>query len=220
MAERVSIAAAPRTILGKQVKRLRREGRLPGNVFGRGLESVAIDIDTREFLRNLRSAGIRGMFELKIEGEASARYVIVRGLTRYGGTGDPLHVDFFQVDPNRPITSHVPLRLVGNAPAVTDLAGTLVQSLDTVNIKSLPLDIPEAIEADVAKLKSFDVSLTVGDVVAPAGVEILTDPSIPVATVTPPRLRVTSEEEGEQAEEGAEAGEEAAEEGEAAAEEA
>jgi large subunit ribosomal protein L25 len=118
--------------------------------------------------------------------------------------GEPLHADFFQVDLRRKLHANVPVRLVGDAPAVRDLAGTLLQSLDTVSINSLPLAIPDAIEIDVSPIKSFDISLTVGDLVAPEGVEILTDPSIVVATVMAPRLRTEDEEEAEAAAEEAE----------------
>jgi large subunit ribosomal protein L25 len=199
MAERLTIAAAPRTVLGKQVRQLRRQGRLPGNVYGKGLPSVAVEIDAREFSRSIKAAGVRGMFELAIDGEAGSRHVILRSIARAGGTGEPIHVDFFQVDPNRPIQATVPLHMVGEAPAVRDLAGTLVQSLDFVSIRSLPLAIPEMIEVDASPLVRFDVILTVADIVTPEGVEILNDPSIPVATVNPPRIR-TELAEGEEAE--------------------
>lgn len=197
MADRAVIQAAPRTVLGKQVKQLRKLGRLPANVYGKGLESKAIEIDSREFSRNIKASGVRSMFELKIEGEPQARYVIMRGLSRVGGTGDPQHVDFFQVDPRRPIVANVPIRLVGEAPAVRDLAGTLLHSLELVSVRCLPLAIPDTLELDTAPLKGFDVSLTVGDLVAPDGVEILSDPGLVVATVTPPRLRIEAEEQAE-----------------------
>jgi large subunit ribosomal protein L25 len=198
MADRAVIQAAPRTVLGKQVKQLRKEGRLPANVYGKGLESKAIEIDSREFSRNIKASGVRSMFELKIEGEPKPRYVIMRGLSRVGGTGEPQHVDFFQVDPNRPIHANVPLRLVGEAPAVRDLAGTLLASLELVAVRCLPLAIPDTLEVDVTPLNSFDVSLTVADIKAPEGVEILTDPHVVVATVNPPRIRVEEEAEAEE----------------------
>lgn len=198
MAERVLLAAEPRTVLGKQVKQLRRQGILPANVYGKALDSVAIQLDQREFGRTIKQSGVRGMFELTIGGETKPRYVVVRGLTRYGGTGEPLHVDFYQVDLNQPIHQVVPLRITGEAPAVRDLAGTLLQSLEIVSVRCLPLAIPEALEADAGILRSFDVSLTVGDIKAPAGVEILTDPAVVIATVTPPRIRLEGAEEGEQ----------------------
>lgn len=189
MAERVTIKAAPRAVLGKKVRQLRRQGRLPGNVYGRGIESRAVDIDAREFGRAVKSAGLRAMIELDVEGEAAPRYVILRGITRSGGTGDPIHIDFFQVDPNTPIQANVPLRLHGEAPAVRDLAGTLLPGLDVVSVRCLPLAIPDSIPVDLTGLKSFNVSLTVGDIAPLPGVEILTDPSIVVATVTAPRIR-------------------------------
>jgi large subunit ribosomal protein L25 len=189
MAERVTIKAAPRTVLGKKVRQLRRQGRLPGNVYGRGVESRAVDIDAREFARTIKSAGLRAMIELSVDGEPSPRYVILRGVTRSGGTGDPIHIDFFQVDPNTPIQANVPLRLQGEAPAVRDLAGTLLPGLDVVAVRCLPLAIPDSIPVDLTGLKSFNVSLTVGDIAPLPGVEILTDPSIVVATVTAPRIR-------------------------------
>lgn len=189
MAERVTIQAVPRAVLGKKVRQLRRQGRLPANVYGRGIESRAIDIDAREFSRTIKSAGLRAMIELKVEGENAPRYVILRGMDRAGGTGDLIHVDFLQVDPNVPIQANVPLRLVGEAPAVRDLAGTLLPGLDVVTVRCLPLAIPDSIPVDLSGLKSFDVSLTVGDIAPVDGVEILTDPTIVVATVNPPRIR-------------------------------
>ena len=192
MAERVVIQAAPRTVLGKKVAGLRRQGRLPANVYGRGIESQAVDIDAREFGRTIKSAGLRAMIQLSVDGESKPRYVILRGIERTGGTGEPIHIDFFQVDPEKPIQANVPLRLTGEAPAVRDLAGTLLPSLDIVAVRCKPLDIPDSIEVDLGGLKSFDVSLKVGDLKAPDGVEILTDPSVVIATVNAPRIRAAS----------------------------
>ena len=139
MAERAVIQASPRTVLGKKVKQLRRAGVLPANVYGRAIPSLALEIDAREFSRNIKATGLRSMFELNIAGEPAPRYVIIRGMTRKGGTGEPIHLDFFQVDPNRPIVANVPIHLVGESPAVRDLAGTLLHSLDIVSVRCLPL---------------------------------------------------------------------------------
>ena len=195
MPDRVTLSATNRTVLGKKVRRLRREGVLPANVYGRGVDSTAIQLDGRDFRRAIRQAGIRSMFELAIEGEPESRHVLVRGLDREGGTGDPIHVDFYQVDLNNPIQTTIAIRLTGVAPAVTDLGGTLLQNLETVAIRCLPLDIPEAIELDVSSLESFELSLNVGDLNVPAGVEVLAASDIGVATVDAPRLLIEGEEE-------------------------
>jgi large subunit ribosomal protein L25 len=189
MAERVVIKAAARTVVGKKVATLRRNGRLPGNVYGSGIESRAVDIDAREFSRTIKSAGLRAMIQLDVDGESKPRYVILRGISRKGGTGDPIHIDFFQVDPEKPIQANVPLRLVGEAPAVRDLAGTLLPGLDVVAVRCKPLDIPDSFELDVSPLVGFDVSLTVADLTPIEGVEIVTDPSVVVVTVLAPRLK-------------------------------
>jgi large subunit ribosomal protein L25 len=194
MAERVIIKAAPRAVLGKKVRQLRRQGRLPANVYGRGIESRAIDIDAREFARTIKSAGLRAMIELSVDGEKDPRYVILRGMARSGGTGEPIHIDFFQVDPNIPIQANVPLRLAGEAPAVRDLAGTLLPGLDVVAVRCLPLAIPDSMSVDLSGLNSFDMTLTVADIVPIAGVDVLTDPAIVVATVNPPRIRAAARE--------------------------
>ena len=208
MPDRLTLSASNRTVLGKKVKRLRRDGILPANVYGRGVDSTAIQLDGRDFRRAIRQAGIRSMFELAIEGEQDSRHVLVRGLDREGGTGDPIHVDFYQVDLNTPIQTTATIRLVGTAPAVADLGGTLLQNLETIAIRCLPLDIPEAIELDVSSLETFELSLNVGDLQVPEGVEVLAASDIGVATVDAPRLTIEGEEEGDEEELEGEEGEE------------
>ena len=190
MAERITIPAQPRSITGKKVAVLRRQGRLPANVYGKGLDSLAVELDAREFGRTLKTTSARSLFDLKIEGEAKPRPVVLRGISRRGGTGEPIHIDFYQVDTTRPIHATVSLHLTGESPAVRDLAGTLIQNLESVNIRCYPLSIPEVLEVDAGRLVSFDISLTVADLVPPEGVEILTDPAIVIATVAAPRLRL------------------------------
>ncbi len=201
MPDRLTLSATNRTVLGKKVKRLRREGVLPANVYGRGVESTAIQLDGRDFRRVIRQGGIRSMFELAIDGEKESRHVLVRQLDREGGTGDPIHVDFYQVDLNRPIQTTTAIRLTGTAPAVLDLGGTLLQNLETIAIRCLPLDIPDAIELDVSSLETFELSLNVGDLDVPEGVEVLVASDIGVATVDAPRLTIEGEEEGDEDEE-------------------
>lgn len=195
MAERMTLAAAPRVVLGKKVARLRRAGKLPANVYGKGLDSVAVELDAREFGRILKVGGTRSLYDLKVEGEGGSRPVVLRGLSRAHGTGVPIHVDFYQVDPTKPIQATVQLHFVGVAPAVQDLAGTLVQSLETVVVRCYPLAIPESLEVDLSRLVNFETSLTVGDLVAPEGVEITTDPSVFIASVAPPRIRLETDAE-------------------------
>jgi large subunit ribosomal protein L25 len=146
------------------------------------------------------------MINLNVDGESGPRYVVLRRIERKGGTGDPIHIDFLQVDPNEPIQANVPLRFEGDAPAVKDLAGTLLTIVDLVSVRCKPLDIPDSFSVDLSKLTSFDVSLTVADISAPEGVDIITDSAVVIATVNAPRVRTAAEEEedGIESEEAAE----------------
>ena len=119
-----------------------------------------------------------------------------------GGTGDPIHVDFYQVDLERPIQTTVAINLIGIAPAVTDLSGTLLQHLETVQVRCLPLDIPDSFKVDVSGLETFEDSIKIADVVFPEGVEVLTSEDMSIAGVQPPRVleEVVSETDEEFAE--------------------
>ncbi len=200
-----TIQAVHRNVLGKKVKRLREEGVLPGNIYGRGLPSIAIQIDSRDFRKVVLSVGIRSMFQLLLEGESDPRHVLVRQLARSGGTGDPIHVDFYQVDLDRPIQTTVSINLIGIAPAVSDLAGTLLQHLETVQVRCLPLNIPSSFEVDVSSLNTFEDSIKITDVDFPEGVEILISEDMSIAGVQPPRvLEETVSETDEELVEGVE----------------
>jgi large subunit ribosomal protein L25 len=215
MADTVVLEAEPRAVLGKKVKRLRKEGVLPANIYGRGIESTAIQLDSREFHRVIRAHGARQMFRLAVSGEAEPRHVLIRAMERAGGTGLIVHTDFYQVELGREITTRVPVVLTGTAPAVKDLGGTLIHSLEFVNVRCLPTAIPDAFEVDVSRLASFDISIFVSDLAAPDGVTVEDAPELLVVTISPPRV-ITAEEAAEAAEAEAEA--EAAAEAEAEAE--
>jgi large subunit ribosomal protein L25 len=198
MAQRATLQAERRTVLGKKVKQLRQDGWLPGNVYGRALDSVAVQLKLRDFVHAVRDAGVRSMFELAVDGEEKPRFVIIRALERAGGTGTPMHVDLYQVDLRRPVQTNVPLVIEGESPAVRDFGGTLLQNVDIVAVECLPMDIPASITVDISALDSFDKTITVGDLVAPEGVTLITDPAVGVATVAAPRIRADIEE-GEEA---------------------
>jgi large subunit ribosomal protein L25 len=180
----LTLAARRRTVLGKKVGRLRRAGVTPCNIYGRNVESVAIEADTHDLALLLRRAGRTHLIDLRIEGERSPRPVLVRQLTRKPTNDLLLHVDFFQVSMREKLTVAVPVVLTGHAPAVEEYDAVVVQSLDTVQVECLPGDIPTQIEADISGLVDMTTSLFVRDLVTPTGVEILTDPDQAVASVT------------------------------------
>lgn len=212
-----SYAVEPRTVLGKKVKQLRREGTLPANVFGRGLESTAVQMNTVEARKMLNAHGRNVLIEITIAGEDAPRSVVVRAVKT-----DPLndaiqHIDFYQVDLTREIEADIPAHLIGEAPAVSTWGGILVQESSTILMRALPVDMPQFVEVSVAGLEELDESISVGDITLPERVTALSDPTTTIARIARPRIEVeeTEEvlegEEGEELEEGAEPAEPAAE---------
>ena len=180
-------AVEPRTTLGKKVAQLRRAGVLPANVFGRGIESVAVQIDVRVSRALLRSHGTNTLVSLQVAGEDAPRPVVVRAVGRHPVTRIPLHLDFYQVDLSRPITGSVPVVLIGESVAVKDLGGVLLVGADAVVIEALPADMPSHLEVSIDGLSEFDQEVTVGDLDLPAGVVVVSDPGQSLARIARPR---------------------------------
>ena len=186
-----------RTTLGKRVARLRRQGVLPANIFGRGLESVAVQIDERAVRDLLHSHGLNTLISLEIAGENSPRPVVVRDVGRHPVTRVPLHLDFYQVDLERTITGSVPIQVVGESPAVRDLGGLLLVGADSVQIEALPADMPNNVAVSIEGLVELDDEITVGDVDLPDTITVLSDPDQMLARIARPRGLSAEDEEAE-----------------------
>jgi large subunit ribosomal protein L25 len=202
----LTLHAQRRTVLGKKVRQLRRAGRTPANIYGHNVPSLAIEADTHDLQLLLRRAGRTHLVQLAVEGETAPRPVLVREYTRKATNDDLLHVEFFQVSMREKLTVTVPLRFVGEAPAVDQYDAIIVNALDSVSVQCLPTDIPDHIAVDISSLVDTASTIFVRDLLVPDRVEILTDGDIPVASVT----AKAAEEEEEVVEETAEAVEEAA----------
>jgi len=125
-----TLNATPRTLLGKQVKKLRREGQLPANVYGKGLSSVSIQVASKDFKDVFAQSGETGLIDLMVDGKKHP--VLVKNLQMNFRSQTPLHVDFYQVNLKEKVKAMVPLVLTGEAKAVTENIGTLLQTLNEV----------------------------------------------------------------------------------------
>jgi len=204
MAE-IKLSIAPRQVLGKKVAALRRQGLTPANVYGRSLESKALQVETVVLTQLLRSAGRNVIIDLQIEDEKASRPVMLRGVQRDPVTSKIQHVDFYQVSLTDKMRAEVPLVVVGEAPAVGELGGILLQSLDAITVEGLPGDIPVHVEVDVSSLARFDDAVHVRELpIDLSKVHVLTEAELVVAKVAAPRL-AAEEEEAAAAEAAAEA---------------
>jgi len=208
-ATRTELSVNPRAVLGKKVKKMRREGLTPANIFGHNVESKAIQVSTDELKHVLRSAGRNDIVYLRLDGE-EPRPTFVRDVQQNPVSDAILHVDFMQISLQNKVRLEVAIHLVGLSPAVDTLGGILVHGLDHVTVEALPTEVPSVIEVDVTGLVAIDQALHVSDLSVPDGVTILTDMEQVVALVSPPAVEVVVEEEEEVTEEEAAAAEEGA----------
>ena len=103
------------------------------------------------------------------------------------------HVDFYEVRMDEKITANIPLVFIGDAPAVSDLGGTLVKAMQGLEVRALPTDLPHQIEVNISQIRTFDDNILVGDIKLPKGVEILENQETSVAAVAPPRSEAEME---------------------------
>jgi large subunit ribosomal protein L25 len=223
--ERTKLIVKKREHLGsRETRRLRRQGIIPGVLYGRG-EPISIAIEERELRRALTGAsGLHSILDVEIDGTGAAHASILKDYQVDKVRGGVTHVDLHEVRLDQPITASVSVHLIGgdNAPGVKE-GGVLSQPLREIQVEALPLEVPEHIDLDVSHMTTGD-TLRIGDITFQEGVELLDDPDTVVATLTAPTRVVEPEEvEGEEGEavegEGAEgeAGEGATAEGESAA---
>lgn len=208
---RPTLAAEHRDVTGKAVSRLRKDGRLPAVVYGHGVESTNISIETHEFELLRKHAGPNALIDLSVGGK-KAQPVLINGVQVHPVTRRPLHLDLFLVRMTEELTVDVPLVPVGESIAVSQLGGTLLHPTETVKVKALPDHLPQSIEYSIDALVDFDATINVRDLTVPDDVTLLTDGDEIVAKVQAPRVEI---EEAPVAAEGAEVAAEG--EGEAAA---
>lgn len=173
--KRESLNAEKRTILGKRVKHLRREGILPANMFGRGIISTSIQLPVKDFQNVYSTVHETGLVDLTIDGETHP--VLIQNIHIHPITHSPLHADFFKVNLKEKVKASIPIVSVGEPKAVTDRVGVLLQSLSEVEVEALPTDLPEKIEVNVENLANIDESITLADIKVANGVEVLAEPS-------------------------------------------
>ena len=171
---------------GKEAaKRLRRAGRVPAVLYG-GSAPVSITVNPKDIFRLIHGhEGGTQLVQVTFNGSSDKRMAIIRDMQLDPVSEDLVHVDLQEVAMDKPIQVTVALHHVGEALGVRETQGILEMVLREIQVSTLPGNIPELIEADVTKLAIGDV-LTVGDLVVPEGVRVLTDRSQAVATVAPP----------------------------------
>ena len=169
MGDKINLKLDLRTLQGKKVRQLRQEGIIPAIVYGAGLEPINVQAPRNIIDKVIRDAGKHTPVHLTIDSKKEIAMIkdveidVVKGLTR--------HVSFHAVKQNEPVNAEVPIHLIGEGESVAERAGLIVlQALDRIEVRALPLLLPEALEVSVANLKEAGEQITLGDITLPEGV--------------------------------------------------
>lgn len=176
------LSALSRKIKGEET---REEGKLPGVVYGAGQKTESIVLEYKDFDKIFQVAGASTLLDLSLDGKEVGKVLVQE--VQYNPIDDRiLHVDLRCIDMNKPLTAMVELNFVGESPAVKAEGGTLVRTIQKVEVKCLPKDLVNKIDVDVNVLKSFKDVVKVKDLNLPAGVTVmgLNDEDV-VVTATP-----------------------------------
>jgi len=180
------LKADKRTVLGSKVKQLRRTGVVPANLFGKTIDSQAIQVNSVDFNRVYKEAGETSLIWVQVEGEEKERPTLVTSIHYNPVTGNKLHIDFHQVNLKEKVTANVPVEIIGASELVTSNLAVLSQSLNEIEVEALPTDIPENITFDITSLKAIGDVLKVSDAKVSSEVEIKTDPEQIVVVLQEP----------------------------------
>lgn len=161
--DRIALKAKDRTIFGKKVKNLRKEGQLPAHVFGNTKEVEHVSVDLADFKKVFHQAGETGLVDLKI-GEDRVRPVLIKEVDIDPVSDGILHVGFYQVNLKEKVTVPVPIILIGEGPESVKMGETVIlQTLSEVQVEALPTDLIENIEVNIQPLKEIGDAITVAD---------------------------------------------------------
>jgi len=182
MKEEFIFEAKNRKVIGKKVKALRREGVLPAILYGTGIEPIPVSLNSHQASRKLHNVTPSQLITLKVDGEEHA--ALVRDRQRDPVTYELLHIDFLRVSMTERIRVEVSIELVGESPAVEEMAAILDSQLESLTVECLPKDLVSNIQVDVSSLVSIGDSLTVGDITLPPNIDVINNPEVIVVVAT------------------------------------
>ncbi|MDD3646947.1 MAG: 50S ribosomal protein L25 [Candidatus Dojkabacteria bacterium] len=213
----MKIIAKNRDKKGKQAKFLLNESLIPGVVYGPKRKSQDIAVNVQEFKKVFDDSGYSKLVDFELEGEGKSSKALIREVQYNPLTDDEIHVAFYELDMDKPVTADVPVETIGESTAVKNKIGFLVTPFKTLEVRCLPAKLPEKLIVDISELNEIGDNFAVEHLDLPEGVELASDisESATLAYIAPPQKEiveevketVTEEEEDEEGDEKAKAGE-------------
>jgi len=197
-----TLKAQKRTLTGRKVKKLRSQGIIPANIYGKGISSTSLEVKATDFEKIYKTVGETAILELLVD--KSKNPVIIHNVHRHPVTGEKLHIDFRQVNLKEKITTTVPVTLTGVSPAEKSGLGILIQEVNEVDTTGFPTDFPDHIEVDISMLTKVDDRVEAKDLkFDKAKLELSMSDDQTVARIAAPQKaeEVSSDDEGTSEEE-------------------
>ncbi|MDD4026583.1 MAG: 50S ribosomal protein L25 [Candidatus Shapirobacteria bacterium] len=182
--EKHQMIADIRTVVGRKVRQLRKEGLIPATVYGHKFESLSIQFKTLELEKLFNEVGESGLVELLIGEEKLP--ILFRNPQYSAILGDLIHIDCYKVNLKEKITASVPIEFIGESVAVKE-GNTLIEVTTEVEVEALPTDLPKSIEVDISVLNAVDDAITVADIKLDEKVEMVTSLEQVIVKIEAPR---------------------------------
>jgi large subunit ribosomal protein L25 len=180
----MDLSVQTREMEGKKVNAIRKDGLIPAELYGHGIENVHLVVPVKEFAKVFKEAGENTVVTL-LNGKEKMP-VMIHGIQRDYLTGEVAAIDFYKVKMDEKITAGIPLEFVGESPAVREKAAVINKSMTELEVEAFPQDMPRRFEVNLALLDDIDKTIYVRDIVVPKGVTVLIDENTAIATATPP----------------------------------
>lgn len=172
MGDKLTLKLDEREAHGKKVRALRREGLVPGVVYGPGTDPISVQADSVTISKIYQAAGKHAPVHLTIG--SKRKIAMIKDVELNPVKNSISHISFHAVNQNEPVEAEVPIRLIGEGESEAEKAGLLIlQNLDAIQVKALPMDLPDALDLDITALKEAGEKLTVGDLKLPENVEFV-----------------------------------------------
>jgi len=182
-----TLQAQKRDLFGKKLNKIRKQGILPANLFGKQVDSTSIQFNLKDFDRVYKEAGETSVVYVSVDGENKERPVLISNIHMNPVTDAKLHVDLHQVNLKEKVIANVPVEITGESEHIKLGTAVLNTLINEIEVEALPTDIPENITFDISALKEIGDSLKVSDAKIPSGVLLKTDPEQIVVSLSEPQ---------------------------------
>jgi large subunit ribosomal protein L25 len=180
----MELTATERSVLGKASRAVRKEGKIPAEFYGHGMENKTIAVSKADFHKVFKEAGESTVITLLVDGKKQP--ALIYDVQHHPSSGELVHVDFYGVRMDQLLTASVQIEFVGEAPAVKEKGGVINRAYSEIEVEALPADLPHSLTVDLSGLTELNQSISAKDIEVPKNVKLLLDADAVIVTVTEP----------------------------------